>query len=205
MCAGMMSMRVYALLGRPTLLRFPLLIFFVVVQGVGVSSNIVMMMTVFKHTSRTAISGLNICDVGSTPSISWVTPTTDTLWMAYEVVLCGAVIRHIFNDIPLAMWKSPVRSLGTLVSVVIRDNLIHFFIVTVSMLITTLKDTNVISDITVLINMSPFLLSFQVAMVGPWLIINLRKRYEQSIDADMSDIWEMTAIAFTHTSDQKSG
>ena len=50
-----------------------------------------------------------------------------------------------------------------------------------------------------LVDASPFLLAMQVAMIGPWLIIDLRQRFERSTNDGVSDAWDMTTIAFTGT------
>jgi len=191
-------MRAYALLGacKPFLYVFTAL--FVVVQGISIVSTLLMLGPVLKAADRTNVAGLNVCDVGTTASFSWVTPTSDTLWMTYETILCGAVVRYAFREIPTSSWKSPTRSVGALLRVIIRDNLIHFFIVTFSLLMATLNATGVTSNVSVIDHGNVFLVSLQVAMIGPWIIINLRRSYEQTAHAGTSSFWEMTTVEFAN-------
>jgi len=191
-----MTMRAYALLGRSKPFIYTVSTVFVVVQGISIPSNLFMFKAVLSSADRTNVAGFNVCDIGAPPSYSWITPTSNTLWMAYETILCGAVLRYAFKEVPAFSWKSPTRSVNALVAVIIRDNLVHFFIVTFSMLIAILNATGVTSNIFVFLNGSYFLVSLQVAMIGPWIIINLRRSFEMTASPGASNSWEMTTVAF---------
>ncbi|EIW78863.1 hypothetical protein CONPUDRAFT_74451 [Coniophora puteana RWD-64-598 SS2] len=175
---GMMTLRAYALLGRSKPFLYVMSALFVVVQGTSITSNLFMFGAVFKSTSRTNISGFNVCDTGAPSSLSWITPTSNTLWMTYETILCGAVLRYAFKEIPPAAWKNPFR-------------------VTFSLLVAVLNATSITSNIPLFNDGSDFLVSWQVAMIGPWVMINLRKSYEKlsSSDSEVSSPWELTSVS----------
>ncbi|EIW78869.1 hypothetical protein CONPUDRAFT_74457 [Coniophora puteana RWD-64-598 SS2] len=145
--------------------------------GISIVSNLSMFGSVLTAANRINVAGFNVCDIGAPASLSWVTPTSNTLWMTYETILCGAVLRYAFKEIPASSWRSPTR-------------------VTFSMLIAILNATGVTSNISAIENGSSFLVSLQVAMIGPWIIINLRRSYERTANPGASESWEMTTVAF---------
>jgi len=202
---GMMTMRAYALLGRPKSFLLCSFILFILVQGACIIANMVLYKNELGSSSRTEIAGLNLCNVGAPSLLYWITPMSNSLWIAYEILLCGAVLRYAFKELPASWWKRPFRSANTLRAVITRDNLVYFFIVTISMLVSTLGATGVTANTPIVSNASPFLSAIQVAMVGPWLIISLRKRYDKDTNAEIADSYEMTTMAFSSTEYQGSG
>jgi len=191
----MMTLRAYALLGRSKPFLYVMSALFVAVQGTSITSNLFMFGAVLKSANRIDIAGFNVCDTGAPSSLSWITPTSNTLWMMYETILCGAVLRYAFKEIPPAAWKSPFRSVNILVTVIIQDSLIHFFVVTFSMLVAILNATDITNNISVFNGGSNFLVSWQVAMIGPWVMIDLRRSYEKLCNVEASSPWELTSVS----------
>ncbi|EIW78873.1 hypothetical protein CONPUDRAFT_74460 [Coniophora puteana RWD-64-598 SS2] len=208
---GMMTIRAYVLLERPKSFLLCSFILFILVQGACIVANMVLYKNELGSSSRTEIAGLNLCNVGAPSLLYWVTPMSNSLWIAYEILLCGAVLRYAFQELPASWWKRPFRSASTLRAVITRDNLVYFFIltyelsVTISMLVSTLGATGVTANTPIVSNASPFLSAIQVAMVGPWLIISLRKRYDKDTNAEIADSYEMTTMEFSSTEYQGSG
>jgi len=199
---GMMTMRVYALLGRPKSFLYPISALFVIVQCIGIASNLGTFKAVLGSTDRFAIAGLNVCNDPIPASMSWITTTSNALWMAYEFILCGAILRYAFLEIPASSWKTPTRSIGALVSVIVRDNLVYFFIVAFSMLFGILNAEN-ITNIYIFAYGSRTN-SVQVALIGPWIILNLRRCCDTTVICDTYNSREMSTIAFGNVEPQKS-
>ncbi|EIW78872.1 hypothetical protein CONPUDRAFT_145137 [Coniophora puteana RWD-64-598 SS2] len=203
---GIMAMRAYELLGRPKLFGSTLALLFVVIQCINIALNLMMFKDVldtsgesfsFSDMRRINIAGYNVCEVGAPPSLAWVTPTTNALLMAYEILLCGAVLRYALKEVRGFSWKSPTKPFSTLVAVIVRDNLIYFIVVTISMLVAVTNATGITSGTNLFDNGSYFLLSLQVSMIGPWITINLRRNYESTAMSEtMYDSHELEPVVF---------
>ncbi|EIW78860.1 hypothetical protein CONPUDRAFT_83283 [Coniophora puteana RWD-64-598 SS2] len=124
------------------------------------------------------------------------------LYMTYEVILGIFALVYAVQQLPCAatsLWMRPTRSVSILMWILFRDHLIYIFVVLLSMLLTTmyyyakvqfeLKDS-ILDSITAISEV------FQYAVIGPWMIISLRRSYERKTDQRVIDSRQLSEIAF---------
>ncbi|EIW78792.1 hypothetical protein CONPUDRAFT_74395 [Coniophora puteana RWD-64-598 SS2] len=143
------------------------------------------------------LPGLYFCDIGFPPSLGWINPASSSVLIVYEGVLCGLVLWYASRHLWEAFCRSPGRAANTLASVILRDNLIYFFLALLSMFLSAL---NQVPSITVSLAyncLDDIFQTFLFSMVGPWMVISLRKSYERSLSEGDSQAYELSTVAFT--------
>jgi len=133
-----------------------------------------------------------------------MTPTTNTLYITYELLLCGAVLRYAYLKNPVPIWENPILAFGTLLSVIVRDNFICFFVVTISMAISIVENSGFTGEIgTIATYCHYFLGSLQYAMAGPWIMLSLRRSHEENTNTEVRGSCEITSVAFIDTQGER--
>jgi len=65
---------------------------------------------------------------GTSENLAWTSPVENSALLAYEFVLCGLAVRFAFKNVPRDFWRHPADSTKCIVSIVVRDNFIYFFV-----------------------------------------------------------------------------
>ncbi|EIW78853.1 hypothetical protein CONPUDRAFT_74444 [Coniophora puteana RWD-64-598 SS2] len=183
---GMMTVRVYILLGRSQKLLAILAACFLAAQGVSAVVAIYYIRRSAHLISESSADDISVhlCEVSKSHTLSWTLTATASSRVVYETILCGLSLVYVFKHLPetTSLRRSPARFANELWLLMVRDNLVYFFAVLFAQIINIISSP-ARSEATKLIfnNISNELNAFQYAMVGPWMIISLRKSYEKGI------------------------
>ncbi|EIW78796.1 hypothetical protein CONPUDRAFT_166714 [Coniophora puteana RWD-64-598 SS2] len=130
---------------------------------------------------------------------AWVYITSDVAAVSFELFLFALALGYACRHIPSSFWRNPAAAATSLATVIVRDNLVYFFVATLSMAtnaaieIPSAATSNTFSSIAMIAQ------SVLVAMIGPWMVISLRRSYEQNTGVTTSRSHEVTTVAFaTH-------
>ncbi|EIW78858.1 hypothetical protein CONPUDRAFT_145129 [Coniophora puteana RWD-64-598 SS2] len=194
---GMMTARVYILLGKPRKTLLILLSCFTICQGFTFCVTIRNVGEYFgnlrKHTHA-------YCALGSLPCAP-VSVVKLTSYLAYEFILGSFALAYASRQLPYSssLWINPARSVNALMWVICRDHLAYifgfFFVILLTIISHCLKLNFVISGM----EKVPQILLF--AVIGPWMIISLRRSYERNLDEMAMDNNGLTVIVFASVTD----
>jgi len=171
---GMLSLRVYVLFGRPKSLLIALLTCFAVTQAFNFSVTCHLIAVTYHVNVEIDSFGFNSCNIELPPYSQWITPATCAVLLAYELFLCGLVLRYAIENLQTSLWKSPRPSATTIMHVIVHNNLIYFFIVLLAMLLNSISQLLPDNAALVITCISGILYTVVINMVGPWMILNLR-------------------------------
>ncbi|EIW78786.1 hypothetical protein CONPUDRAFT_74389 [Coniophora puteana RWD-64-598 SS2] len=158
---GMMSIRVYVLLGKPQNILVVFAVFYIVVQGINIATLSVMLRGLTSVFSEISFAGIYSCYINFPEGIWWIYPTSDAFLISYEALLCALALCVLMSIIVNAMEQ-------------VKDNI-------------NLTAYNCFEDILEVV---------LYCMVGPWMILSLRKSYEIGLGREASNGHELTTVAF---------
>ncbi|EIW78790.1 hypothetical protein CONPUDRAFT_155519 [Coniophora puteana RWD-64-598 SS2] len=200
----MISIRIYVLFGREKKPLFVLAVFFVVSQGVNIALSALLLKVAVGSAVESGFLSFDVCTNGSIPNIQWLYPTSGSILIVYEAIICGFAVRYAFKNLGSYAWKNPVSCFNTLMAIIVRDNLVYFFIVFFQALVNVLAGTSKLESLA-LSCLDGALLTIVLAMVGPWMIISLRKNYERDVNGDVSEAHELSPVAFVTPDSRPDG
>lgn len=193
---GMMSIRVYVLLGKPQSILVVFAVFYTVVQGINIATLSVMLHGLTSVFSEISFAGIYSCYINFPEGIWWIYPTSDAFLISYEALLCALALWYASKSIQGSFWRSPLRSANTLMAVIIRDNLLYFFVVLMSIIVNAMEQVKDNINLTAYNCFEDILEVVLYCMVGPWMILSLRKSYEICLGREASNGHELTTVAF---------
>lgn len=200
---GMMTARVYVLLEKPKTLLYVLLTGFSAAQVI----NIIISVDMIKLASFSEISvaGLYICDLSGIAQLEWTYPFTSALLLAYEAILIGCSVFCAVKHLRGSLWTNLTHFIDTLTAVIIRDNLAYFFIAFLGFLIRAIGSTLAGSPTTFYLLLSTASEVAVLSMIGPWMILSLRKSDTRLINGGVSAGNEVTTVEFAAAVPQNEG
>ncbi|EIW83659.1 hypothetical protein CONPUDRAFT_150730 [Coniophora puteana RWD-64-598 SS2] len=116
------------------------------------------------------------CEYTLPPNRRWSWPVAAGTVSVFELVLCGFALRYALKHYKASRWRSPTCTAGTLMRVIIRDNILYFFVAFADLLIAavisapSLRPRGAFSDILLALEFG-----FNT-MLGPWLVLSVRKQ-----------------------------
>jgi len=194
---GMMTARVYILPGKPRKTLLILLSCFAICQGIIFGITI---RTVVGYTGNIRKDTLPHCALGSLPCAR-VSVVTLASYGAYEFILGTFALAYALRQLPYThlLWTNPARSVNALMWVICRDHLAYifgfFFVILLTIISHCLKLNFVISGL----ESVPQILIYVV--IGPWMIISLRRSYERNLDEMEMENNGLSGIVFAGITD----
>jgi len=194
---GVMLVRIYVLLRRSRVALVALVIFFALSQVLSIVSALRIVAGGPKSTPEIVLYDIyNSCDQLFP---AWVYITSDVAAVSFEIFLFVLALWYACRHLPSSFWRNPAAAATSLATVIVQDNLIYFFVATLSMAtnaaieIPSAATSNAFSSIAMIAQ------SVLVAMIGPWMVISLRRSYERNTGFTASRSHEVTTVAFaTH-------
>ncbi|EIW74249.1 hypothetical protein CONPUDRAFT_147860 [Coniophora puteana RWD-64-598 SS2] len=120
--------------------------------------------------------------------MAWTSPAANGALIGYESLLSLLAIYHACKHFPQMLRKTPAGSTRSIASVAIRDNLVYFFVALAELI------GSVFSSWIFPINTAleywgiQHILQFVfLTMIGPWMILSLRKYHERDIEGRILD------------------
>ncbi|EIW86016.1 hypothetical protein CONPUDRAFT_133662 [Coniophora puteana RWD-64-598 SS2] len=188
----MMSIRVYVLLGRPMTILVVLGMCFAATQIFSITSSIFFFAPGSVYWSEAQLLSIDFCNDDIPTNRDWTYPAYCMTVLAYEVILCALALRHAFKNLSVSAWREPARAAVGLGSIIVRDNLVYFFIVLVSLTLSSVNFVPALSNSIAYVGLEKLMQLTLVTMVGPWMIISLRKSYEKGAAAGIHSSSELT-------------
>lgn len=194
---GIMTLRVYTLYGNSRKLIAVLLPCFIVSQGIFIGSTIRILAVGPSVETEGTILGVNACIALIPVSLYWVPPLQFSVVTGFEVLLCAAALHYTYKHVKASEWRSPARLLGRLVALTVRDNLIYFAIAFFSLIVSSMDQNGVFATYTspAYMIVESILEFFLMTMVGPWMILSIRRNAETMIHGG-SEATELTTVRF---------
>jgi len=179
---GMMAVRVWILLGAERRVFFILLTAFVISQGLSLVDA---MLSIMEYTGgsdyldENDVEGCSL--INTTPSWNkWLVPWSKGLLVAFELLLCLLAIIHLVKRARTHGASSCL--MGNVVSTLVRDNLLYFFLAFFILLVTALEEIKWVES-----SMGLYWITFSAlkyvfyGVIGPWMMLDLRKEsYSES-------------------------
>lgn len=182
---GMMSIRVWILLGMQRSVYVFLLVGFVICQIVAVI-NLAMYFVAYKGV--TVLFDEHVVQDcfarGALPSWApWLIPLANGLLAFYELILCACAVYYLFTGNKKRGSQGFI--MGGLVATLVRDNLLYFFLAFFILLITTIENIPQIQQVKGLYWTTFATLRYVFyGLTGPWMVLDLRKQaYEDYVES----------------------
>ncbi|EIW78789.1 hypothetical protein CONPUDRAFT_74392 [Coniophora puteana RWD-64-598 SS2] len=193
---GMLSVRIYVLFGRSAAVLLALGSCFVIAQLLKIGFNSWFLSSGPTSLYEFGFLSINFCVQDVPVNRVWTYLADGTTMLVFEIILCAFALRYAFKSLEDPFWKSPTRSVVSLGSVIVRDNLVYFFIALVNTVLIAVYDSpNVVISVAYSC-ISLICLTILWALVGPWMIISLRKSYNRDIEEVTPNEHELTTVAF---------
>jgi len=196
---AIMAVRVYVLLGRSKVVLYLLGTNLLITQVI----NIVMSLwavsigpSIQEKVNFVVVEG---CFQTIPPNRIWVFTATDVLVLGSEVIMCAMVLWYTFSNLTPTFWHAPLQAATTLSAVIAQDNLIYFFLVTAFMVFNALMLIPAFSQSKVLTSMELAFQTIEIGVMGPWMILRLRRSYERATGASVSHSCEITTVIFSRS------
>ncbi|EIW76393.1 hypothetical protein CONPUDRAFT_158419 [Coniophora puteana RWD-64-598 SS2] len=187
---GMMSVRVWILLGMQREVYVVLLVTFVATQIVAVAMVVMYFVAYAGPTVLIDEGPVKDCFVrGELPSSwgPWLIPLNNGMLAAYELLLCAFAIYYLVQG--TRTRGSSKFFASNLVFKLVRDNLVYFFLAFFILLITTLEQIPGIEMSKGLYWTTFATLRYLFyGLVGPWMVLDLRREaYEDQVATETAD------------------
>ncbi|EIW83638.1 hypothetical protein CONPUDRAFT_70613 [Coniophora puteana RWD-64-598 SS2] len=144
---------------------------------------------------------INICQQDTT-SLRWAYPATSMAVLTFDTILCAFALHHAIRHLSPSFWNRPVQAATSIGAVIVRDNLTYFlfditaFSALMCYTLSAMAFAPSIANITAFIVINSIMESILLALIGPWLLVSLRKSFELTTGAEVSASQEVTTVAF---------
>ncbi|EIW78791.1 hypothetical protein CONPUDRAFT_74394 [Coniophora puteana RWD-64-598 SS2] len=192
---GMLAMRVFVLFEKSRKVLLVLIAFFIITQGVNVAIICMNIAIQLRLSVEQSIEGFHWCTYGVSPTEEWSYPVDDLALIVYETVVCGFAIRYVIRHLPTAFWTDPKRSVNVLINVILRDNLVYFFLCSGQ----EYQRARALGS-AVYNGVNNVLQNVMLCMIGPWMVINLRTSYDRRADEASESAHQISSIQFARES-----
>ncbi|EIW74246.1 hypothetical protein CONPUDRAFT_78210 [Coniophora puteana RWD-64-598 SS2] len=196
---GLMALRVHVLLGKTKKIRVTLILGFVVSQIINIMNGVIALTANPGETSEASMFGVHLVIISTYPNLKWQSPVVNGVELAFEVLLYSLAVRYAYTRLPDACWKHPRKSATTLAAAIVRDNLVYFamsFSALVTFTINTIAYAPATSSSPAYNSMVQIADVVFFTMTGPWMVLSLRKQFEESANARNLDSTEMSILQY---------
>ncbi|EIW78800.1 hypothetical protein CONPUDRAFT_74401 [Coniophora puteana RWD-64-598 SS2] len=194
--SSMMALRVYGLLGRSRAVLIGLSICFTITFAINITSAVLGMAHGYITIATYAVFEFNFCTLNTPSTLLWTYPATSMLILGFDIILCALAVHHAVKHLPPSFWCHPLHMAASMRALIIRDNLVYFFFTLMSNMLLAVEFSPYIVYTTLWTILSILVQETVLALVGPWLIINLRKSFELTTGDEVSGSRELTSVAF---------
>ncbi|EIW78829.1 hypothetical protein CONPUDRAFT_91261 [Coniophora puteana RWD-64-598 SS2] len=191
-----MAVRVYVLLGKPTAISIVLGTLFLITHSLNISVTVwfvaggTIMYTSFEFLD------INICQQYVPPNRVWAFPATSFAVLGFDIILCALALHHAVKRFPAAFWRAPLQAAAGLASVIVRDNLVYFFLTLIAMMLSAIDFVPIITKSIIFNSIYPIPQMMLLTMIGPWMIISLRRNFDNDTGEGGPHSQEMISVAF---------
>ncbi|EIW74273.1 hypothetical protein CONPUDRAFT_160315 [Coniophora puteana RWD-64-598 SS2] len=192
---AMLAIRAYVIIGRPNKISWLLVSSFVAAQAVSFASNIVIWANGPSMSYVANNYGIRYCVTDTPASVNWVPSAANGALAAFEVIISVLVAFHAVKSYP-ANYKFSTNSGKTLMSIVVRDNLVYFVIAFLALVINTMANAPSLNQSIAYWDIESIFEFIFLTMVGPWMILNTRKHIRHD-SVDGTDGTELTDVIFS--------
>ncbi|EIW74272.1 hypothetical protein CONPUDRAFT_78229 [Coniophora puteana RWD-64-598 SS2] len=199
---GMLAIRVYLLYGKSKLVLFPLLTGFIVTHIANSAVGIVTWIVAFKFDDELQYANIATCQLYYPAEYTWLLPASNSIILGFEVLLSGFVFRYALKHLPTPFWRSPKRSLCTMKSVIVQDNLIYFLIALFALVVNIIEGSPIASpgpcaSCWIIAKMTRFI---HLTMIGPWMVLSLQRQHDSDVNGTQSETQASAPMRFAATS-----
>ncbi|EIW86013.1 hypothetical protein CONPUDRAFT_68639 [Coniophora puteana RWD-64-598 SS2] len=188
---GLMTLRVYVLLGKPKSICLALGILFAVTQITNIVSMLYYLTAGEKFWTDDEVLGFHYCMYNVSTNRAWTIPTSSISLLVFEIVLCGFILNYAVKNLSVSLWSVPAHATASLTWIIVRDNLVYFFIALATLLLSSINLIPIISE--AINSVAEVTL---LSMAGPRMIISLRKSYLMALESGTAGSNELTTVAF---------
>jgi len=193
-----MALRVYILLGRPKVVLIALVICFIITHVLNIGWSIYPLAIGPSLMTEGTLADISFCGENFPSGRAWIFPATSVIVLMFDTVLCVLVVWYALKNLPRALWREPSSIASNLISVMVRDNLMYFLIVFIAMALNTVAEVPALGNSFPYYVLDIVLEVMMTVMVGPWMILSLRRSYEEGSGAYTSGSNEFTTVAFVN-------
>ena len=186
---AMLSLRVWILFGKSGKLRWFLLCTFFLAQAV----NLIASMFYWVVIPREFADG----NAYSLDGLEWTSPAGSLALLSYEILLSILAVCYALKNLPRNFWQDPAGSTRMVASITVRDNLVYFFVALAELV------GNIFSNMVMPIDTAIAYWGIEhilqitfLTMIGPWMILDLRKQNKIDLDGRTSRDVELSDLMF---------
>ncbi|EIW76388.1 hypothetical protein CONPUDRAFT_168940 [Coniophora puteana RWD-64-598 SS2] len=175
---------------------------FLVPQTLNILASMMYVAASAGQTEDNVILGVEYCGDAFTLDALWKTtatvmfPLANFSLIAFELGMCVSAMYYAWTRLRSVLGPGRQRLRSSIVSVLVRDNLFYFLANVLLLFILVLQQVPSIQASIIWNNTSVVLQYLVYAMLGPWIILNLRKTQEELTKSETTSIhdWQMTTV-----------
>jgi len=147
--------------------------------------------------------GIRICQQYLPPNRVWAFPATSFAVLGFDIILCALALQHAVKCLPAAFWRAPLQAAAGLASVIVRDNLVYFFLTLIAMTLSAIDFVPIITNSIIFNSIYPIPQMMLLTMIGPWMIISLRRNFDSGTGEGGPHSHELSSVAFASPATQE--
>jgi len=192
-----MALRVHILLGKSKRVLAALVIGFLASQVVTLA----VIVSLLAHggsiipPAKIAISGIKSCSKASSDP-QWVYPLCCSTLLIYELMLIAFCLHHAIAHLERPLWTSIRSYTGSLTSIIVRQSLFYFTVAFFGILITAMSQTPALQSSAAFLIINSIADFVLLTMIGPWIVLDLRRQYEENIENNNLRVLNLTTLRF---------